>query len=415
MQVTPKNFFTDFLLNPLSKQISKVDRAICLVASVILGVFTAGFLHLSLAIYNWSARNASDRTFERNEAEERIDRSGRAAIGHRRTPSADKRDLKEIQKEKNSTIILLRERVENPDHLAEYIDLCDQIYDNASQLLAECAEEPEVRRFIIEGTKSDLSGLISTAAGVEESVPEAQNSFNHAKWAQELTTLIRRGRSRYKPEMSDQLDELLKRGLDANARDSVWIGGTALHHLAKLGKPTQFVEVFANNGVDFSIRDNWDNTALLWAIANGQNSMAFEILNYKQDLDIRGHGNTALHLAIAKGYKDRTSDGARLTVSNLQLVQKLAANGADTNLSNERGGYTALHLAFVRRDPEMIKVLLDNGADLSIKTSDGRTCQELLECSYEDAKDIIRGVTPPYLLPKEDFDSGYEACLDLVK
>ena len=64
MQVTPKNFFTDFLLNPLSDQISKTDRAICLIASFALGVLTVGLLHLGMAIYNWNTSKVEKDAFD---------------------------------------------------------------------------------------------------------------------------------------------------------------------------------------------------------------------------------------------------------------------------------------------------------------------------------------------------------------
>ncbi|CCB92045.1 putative uncharacterized protein [Waddlia chondrophila 2032/99] len=269
-----------------------------------------------------------------------------------------------------------------------------------------------VANTIIESTKDELGGLISTAIGVKD-IPEAQNSFNLAKWIHEVSSFIRKGRHRYKPEMQDELDAILKSGLDVNTRADLWLKGTVLHHLAKLGSPSEFVSIIADNGINFDIQDDWGNTALVWAIANGNNSMASEILNYHQNLDIECHGNPALHLTIAKGYKDRTRDGKHLTVSNLQLVRKLVDNGASPNLIN-RNGYTALHLACIRRDPGMIQALLDKGGDLSLETRDGRTCRELLECTFEEAKAIIEKITPPYLLPKEDFDNGYLACVSLL-
>lgn len=414
MQVNLSNFFTNYLLHPLSERISKRDRAICFIASFFLGLFTAGLLHLGMAIYNWSSRKVDDHTHARDDTEDGVDAVASRSIpqAHRRTPSADARDIQEIQGELNYALDLMRERIADQTTRSEFLEVGQQIFDNASQLLAECAEEPGLRQFIIESTKSELSTLISTAEEIMTE-PDAQYSFDQVKWVQDVTSLIRNSRRNYRPEMREQLDTLLKSGLDVNAGAPIWLDGTALHHLAKYGSPEQFVEIFAMNGINFNCLDNYGNTALVWAIANGNNTVALEIMKYRQDFNVDCHGNTALHLAVAKGYKDRTRDGTRLTVSNLQLVRKLAADGANPNVLN-KNGFSALHLACVRRDPEMVKALIENGGDLDVKTEDGRTCRELLECSFEEANAIIRSVTPPYLLPEADFKAGYQECLTLI-
>jgi len=414
MQVNFTNFFTDYLLNPLSEQIRKRDRAICFIASFFLGLFTAGLLHLGMAIYNWSSRKVDDHTHARDDTEDGVDAVASKSFpqAHRRSPSADARDIQEIQKELVYALGLVNERITDQTTRSEFQKLGQQIFDNASQLLAECAEEPELRDFIIESTKSELSALITTAEEIMTE-PDAQYSFEQVKWVQDVTSLIRNSRRNYRPEMGEQLDALLKSVLDVNAGAPIWLNGTALHHLAKYGSPEQFVEIFAMNGINFNCLDNYGNTALVWAIANGNNTVALEIMKYRQDFNVDCHGNTALHLAVAKGYKDRTRDGTRLTVSNLQLVKKLAADGANPNVLN-KNGFSALHLACIRRDPEMVKALIENGGDLDVKTEDGRTCRKLLECSFEEANAIIRSVTPPYLLPEADFKAGYQECLTWI-
>ncbi|CCB91764.1 putative uncharacterized protein [Waddlia chondrophila 2032/99] len=408
MQVTPRNFFTDFMLDPFSEKISATDRKICFIASLCLGLLTAGLIHLGMIIYNWASRCIKDPTHVQNENKE----PNHSPPLHRRISSADQRDIKIIQRELEATLRTLEDQVKDRNRLDDFKELCQQIFDNSSQLITECMEEPELRQFIIESTKNELSALISTAAGIEK-FPEAQDSFDEAKWRHGISLLIRKGRHHYRPEMNDELSAIVKIGPNINTRADLWFKGTILHDLAKFGEPSEFVAIFADNGIDFNIQDRWDNTALIWAIANGNNSMASEILNYPQNLDLKGLGNSALHLAIAKGYKNRTRDGKPLTISNLQLVQKLVDKGADPNLRN-KNGYTALHLACIRRDAPMIEALLKNGGDLSIQTNDGKTCKELLEYTFKEAGAIINEVTSVYLLPKDDFDSGYEECKKLI-
>lgn len=95
--------------------------------------------------------------------------------------------------------------------------------------------------------------------------------------------------------------------------------GNLLHLVAKWGGPLKLVKILIDHGVSLDkVEDNmWGNTPLLWAIANGNNNMAMEILNYEQNLNL-GKKNTALHLAIAKGYT--THYRARCSLDHFQLT-----------------------------------------------------------------------------------------------
>lgn len=62
---------------------------------------------------------------------------------------------------------------------------------------------------------------------------------------------------------------------------------------------------------------------------------------------------TCLHLAVQ--------------INSAEIVRALIEKGADVNAITERG-VTPLHLAIVKKQPEeIIKVLLENGADYNIK------------------------------------------------
>jgi len=156
--------------------------------------------------------------------------------------------------------------------------------------------------------------------------------------------------------------------------------------LAKRGSPIAFVKILADEGTDFNFQETyWGNTALIWAIANAHNSMANEIMNYPQNFNLQDksvHGNTALHLAVAKGYTTHTANGKLLQISNFQLVEKLLACGARPNIKN-KDGFSPLQLAVIRRSPEMVKALLNAGATIDFNKD------ELLSYTYEQAKKII--------------------------
>lgn len=399
--VTPKTFFTDYLLNPLSKEISKTDRKICLIASVILGILTLGLLHLGFAIYHWSQRDVINQTRQPEETDPLLPP---IPVG-RRSPETQK-DVESIDDELASTLLMIRKTGLEQAAYARVESLANQIVSNAKQLIIECTQEPELRRYILDSTKCELMALRSIGAQLETD-EACLRSFNEVKWAQDMISAIRSGNA-------EALQRTIQEGIDINQRAPVWLRGTILHHLAKLGRYPLLVETLASNGIDFNATDNWGNTALIWAIANGNNSMAEKILDYKQNLDVICHGNSSLHLALAKGYKDRTQDGTSLTVSNLDLAKKMLKQGADPNILN-RCGFSALHIACIRRDREMVEALLIAGANPSLPTRDGRSCMELLELSHEEASAAIRSITPPFLLPERDFNAGYEPCKALFK
>jgi ankyrin repeat protein len=59
-----------------------------------------------------------------------------------------------------------------------------------------------------------------------------------------------------------------------------------------------------------------------------------------------------------------------------ELISVLLAYKADPNL-RDVDGYTALHHAVLRNHPESVRALAQRGADLSAKTHDGFTAEDL--------------------------------------
>jgi len=192
------------------------------------------------------------------------------------------------------------------------------------------------------------------------------------------------------------------------------IGGTMLHRLAKEGRALPLVEVLRDAGADFNIQDRWGNTALIWAIANGNFSMAREMIRLaplSTDFNIKGMGNTALHLAIRKGYTTRTRDGKPLAVSSLDLARELI-DKTDPN-SRGRSGNTPLHLACIRRDRETIQLLLEKGANPTLRNDKGESAVDLLNKTYEEASHFLHDQTSVFLLDRTRFEASYEICRDL--
>lgn len=193
---------------------------------------------------------------------------------------------------------------------------------------------------------------------------------------------------------------------------------TIFHDLAKRKYPLQFVEILVKNGIDFSIKDSsFDNTPLIWAIANGNNEMAKEILSkmpesQKKSLNIPSiRNNTALHLIIGKGYTTETTSRELLSVSNARLLALAISAGADVNVVNKQGN-TPLHLAYARRDYNMVKCLIESGAKQDCLNNEGLKPKQMLyldsskEEAYNKAKELMTSnVGRCHLLNESDYHS----------
>jgi hypothetical protein len=415
MQVTPSNYFPKFLLNPLSNEISRIDRAICLIASILIGVLTGGFVHLGFALSIWASRSVENHTRSQNEREHRVEQRA-APLLRSSTPPTNR--LEEINPEPEAFAASTKREIAalplDKDIQEQFAQLITDIIANSRTLLSECGTDPETRASILDSVKYELCQLNIIANELVDKTSHAVMELERTQWTTSITAFLHRAaRGVYEEKMPEEFEAYLSQIENVNVTCSTWLKGSLLHHLAKLGSPIAFVSILNEYGIDFNKQDEWENTPLLWAVANANNEMAYEILQFQQNLNVIGHGNTALHLAIVKGYKNVSSDGKKLQVSNLQLVQRMVEAKADLTLKNTTG-HTPLHLACLRRDPEMIAALLEGGADREALTNDGKSCEELLKVSYEEASREMRNVTPPYLLPREDFERDQARCLDLL-
>ncbi|KAL8275295.1 hypothetical protein Esti_000744 [Eimeria stiedai] len=82
-------------------------------------------------------------------------------------------------------------------------------------------------------------------------------------------------------------------------------------------------------------------------------------------VNVTGEGRmTALHFAADRGFVD--------------IVRLLIDRGADVNHTDD-SGETPLHVAIAADQDEIVAMLIDAGADTSIKNNEGNSCAELLE------------------------------------
>jgi len=155
---------------------------------------------------------------------------------------------------------------------------------------------------------------------------------------------------------ADVVKFLLESGADVNIRSE---GGMPLHWAARNGQ-VKVMEILIENGADLEDAGTGYGTPLMLAARTGQVASAGVLLAQGADVNGGPSGNPALCDAIRGGY--------------IELVKYLASAGADVNA---RGNYgcTPLHAAARSDSAEIMRTLLDHGADTTLECN-GWTIEE---------------------------------------
>ncbi len=170
---------------------------------------------------------------------------------------------------------------------------------------------------------------------------------------------------------------LLKHGADVNARDGS--GDTPLMLAVRWGLP-ELMDLLLAHGADASIRDDQGRTLLHRAAEYGHVAVMRVLVSRGFDVDVQSRIGTPLHSAAF---------GRRL-----EATRFLLDNGAHPNLLGYLD-WAPLHVAASGgpahpSDPEIVKLLIERGADVSAKTDGGGTPLSLAALSRENAVVEIR-------------------------
>jgi len=196
---------------------------------------------------------------------------------------------------------------------------------------------------------------------------------------------------------------LLTAGANPNA--ALLLGETPVMVAGRSGSPA-VVELLAAKGANVNARAARGQTALMWAVAQKQPEVVKVLLANGADIHARSdswtevmavppHGYLEYNRAIPHGNDTALMFAAR--VDDLASAKLLVAAGANVNdedawgvsavvlaahsgftdvvefllekganANSDRAGFTALHEAVMRRDENLVKVLLDHGADANL-------------------------------------------------
>jgi len=158
------------------------------------------------------------------------------------------------------------------------------------------------------------------------------------------------------------------------------------------------VNGFLNAGIDPNSKNEKGETALTYALENHETDKIIKVLLRKADINLQDDlGNSPLHLAIEKN-KEKIIDfllkndvkvnttGRQGTVKNISplyaavlrrredLVKKLVKEKADPNIADSEGSFPLIDAVFQKAaNPEIVKMLLENDAEVNKKNADGAT------------------------------------------
>ncbi len=173
---------------------------------------------------------------------------------------------------------------------------------------------------------------------------------------------------------------LIKHGADVNASNTH--GDTPLLE-AIVGREYEhaIVELLLNNGANINARNDQQETCLLKALNYNFDT---DLISYfvKQGADIHAvdyYGNNVLHLAI--DYYD-TDVLSLLLTYNVDINHKKGFADENGNRCDE----TPLMLAATKGKPDMVKILLDKGADKHIKNQHQETVLDLAHTMLKSAE-----------------------------
>ena len=207
-------------------------------------------------------------------------------------------------------------------------------------------------------------------------------------------------RERYTELMSaarDGADKPVTRALDAgvDVNEQSSQGKTALMLAASNGH-TGTVKLLIDHGAGVKLQDSFGTTALIVAATAGKTETTILLLKNGADpLHKDSSGGSALSNATYFGHTDTVQalldnvgklsrdDGEELMMlaaglGHLDIAKALLAKGVSANAVGAKG-HTALMAAIQFEKPEMVKLLLEHGADPGRKDDEGDSAQMLAE------------------------------------
>lgn len=144
--------------------------------------------------------------------------------------------------------------------------------------------------------------------------------------------------------------KMLKKDPNYDKRNNM--GFTPLHLAATKGL-SKTTKLLVEKGADINAKTFYGRTPFMLALRNGHSSLAKYLLNQGTKL--------------TSNYKDTHPILDASYTNNTDIAKAILDTGVSANRSNKKGE-AGIHIATIRGHQEVIKVLLQNGADINLKT-----------------------------------------------
>ncbi|GBG30195.1 Ankyrin repeat domain-containing protein 50 [Hondaea fermentalgiana] len=168
---------------------------------------------------------------------------------------------------------------------------------------------------------------------------------------------------------------LVKHGASLNLQDKT--GSSALIVACSKGD-FECAKVLVEYGAALDLQDLKGSTALMYACDKNDTVLGTFLVEHAAALDLQdNHGLTALMIVCESKEPDQ------------KLAASIVSHGAALELQ-ENNGKTALHIACEFKQIEIVRVLLNHGANLNVKTHDGHTPLGLVAYMSDDGVSIAR-------------------------
>jgi len=166
---------------------------------------------------------------------------------------------------------------------------------------------------------------------------------------------------------------LIMRGVDPKTPDET---GNPSLFLAIKARAWSVVKVLVNaKGIDLDERNSHDETPLMLAVIQGEVDVARQLI--EKGADVNKTGWTPLHYAASKGH--------------LELIHMLLDEDAYIDAESPNGTTPLMMAAGYSDNPMACKVLLDEGADPSIKNFKNLNAMDFaIEAKHEQAAQWIQ-------------------------
>jgi ankyrin repeat protein len=217
---------------------------------------------------------------------------------------------------------------------------------------------------------------------------------------------------------TDIIDIMLNHGADVDAQDNS--GSTPLH----LTSSEPAAEVLLKHGANVDLQNNKRQTALHIASQHGRFDIVRHLLKNGANVDAQDNdGSTPLHLAISKVSMDskasllsevsESSDEFDLS----EAIQYLdLSDGSETSDDSSELDLTALHLPSEHGCLDIIRLLLENGANVDAQDNDGSTPLHLIISNMSmGSKESLHSKASLHPEVSEDSEPHREAVKLLLK